>query len=159
MIVKIGDVFNFRFKTVDTKPGIDPYWCFDGQLVAELENDGDIILFDTYYSYDRKAWTIEELKSKGELKFRFNTNDVTVVDKHKLNYYDDSDWFDFSYQKHCYKRYVLKNEAIKSKSKMTQVVMDIMKNERSKIDNSIYQLQKYHLMLDKIENGDLDVYI
>lgn len=164
--IREGDVFNFRYKqeVIDSinHSFVDfVHHCFDGRLIAKKINE-EIILFDTYWmssdfrpdSYSRK-FSIKEANEKGYLTFLFNLDDVELVDSSVKYYYDESDWFNFSYQHGCYPRYALKKGAKRSKEQMLKTVNSSIDKIQQEIEWLKSKLEMVNRDKELVENGDL----
>jgi hypothetical protein len=152
-----GDVFHFSYSENEIKR--HGYYtlkhCFDGQLEAKKLGD-KLILADTYWNTDKRQGAVDEWLKRGTLVFRFNLNEVEPLEHYNLDYYDDFDIFDFSYQSGCYKRFMLRKGAQKSKKKMLAVIEQRNKDIQSNIDILQYRLNVLRENLVKIEADKLD---
>jgi len=158
--MKENDVFRFRYKAeAEKKFTLDPYHCFDGQLVVKKNRDGNFILRDTYWSSsDGRCFTPEEAEKEGTLTFVCNLDDVRNIEEWETDYYADEDVYNLSQQHGCYKYYTVKKCAQKSQGKMLQVVRSKIKDEEYSISSSINRIEFLSRQAQKIESGDINVY-
>ena len=119
--VKPGDVYRFRYHNMNGQSYTDRYWCFDGQLIADMRN-GEIVLKDTYWSFgeggEGRRFTLEEAVREGSLEFICNLKDLEPAQSHEVRYYDAADLFDLSYQSRCYAKLMKRKGAKKSREAM-----------------------------------------
>lgn len=149
-----GDVFRFAYH--HREEGRDYSWCFDGQLVATKDRFGNIFLRDTYWS-DGREFGPTEAEQKGTLTFLFNLNDVRGIHDYETRYYDAKDVFDFSHQHGCYRRFVVKKDAMKSRETMlVNISAEIVKTERE-IQWASDSLARLLEKKKRIEDGDVNV--
>lgn len=135
MEIKLGDVFRFQYTY---QPGErDRYWCFDGQLVATAHNGG-IMLVDTYWctSGSNRQFTQEEAEAKGTLKLVCNLNEVEEI-KDGTFYYDEKDVFDLSYQHNCYKRFMKRKGAPRSRDAMRAHLQGLIQKARADVSHAV----------------------
>lgn len=161
MKIKENDYFTFRYDT-DSYTGVgDPYWCFDGRLVAKKNKDGSIFLEDTYWgSGNNRTFTVEEVSKLGKIEFVCNLDEVDFIDKHYTHYYDDCDVFNLGHQHNCYSRFAIKRGAKKSKIKMIYVltakkdklINDVVSNNREieRIASDIQELNNPNVNINDI---------
>lgn len=162
--IKEGDVFYFRWKPLPNNSlyhGYDRMWAFDGQLVAKKDRHNNIYLEDTYWmnSNDGGRFTPEEAFEKGDMTFIFNIHDYDEISQHDLVYYDNADYVDFSKQKGCYKCYMLKKGAVRSKAKMLKVLEEKEKDANYSIERAQREIVSIKENRTKIENGDISIWI
>ena len=160
MEIKLNDVYRFRYNEDWIKKN-DPYWCFDGQLIVKQRQNGKLYLEDTYWwgGGESKTFTLEQALEKGTLTFVCNLDDVKEIKEYYTQYYSDDDIFDLSYQHGCYKRFYIKKDAKHSPEKMKTVLEEKIAEEEHKIEWATNSLKRYKEKLQKLENGDLDVWI
>lgn len=160
--IKTGDVFSFRYNEEYLNTHYSPYHCFDGQLIASVDdNGGDIYLVDTYWSSGNKTFTLDKALKEGTLKFRFNINDVVNCYESDKAYYKDTDIFDFSYQHGCCKRFVRKKDAKRDKTVILKYLRKKVNELKSQLQYTERDLANAKEMIKDVEGGkDLDsVYI
>lgn len=166
--VRVNDVYSFRYNEKESKNRFSPYHCFDGQLIVKQRENGKFYLVDTYWGskynqftayQDMKIKTIEQALEQGELTFRCNLDEVEEIKEWETAYYDDSDFYNLSYQSGCYKYFVKKKGAQRSKEKMLQSIKQKITDTEYKRDSAIRELQSLSDRLNKIESGDTTVYI
>jgi hypothetical protein len=156
---KVNDVFSFRYNEEEAKKRFEPYHCFDGQLVVK-EINGKLVLVDTYWgSGDNRRFTIEEAKKQGHLIFKCNLDEVEKADHNDGNYYNDEDIINLSTQHGCYKRIVKRKGATRSKDKMLQTAKDKIEELERKIKSAQRDIEWLNDSIEKINLGDLSVYL
>lgn len=153
--IKTGDVFSFRYNEEYVNTHYSPYHCFDGQLRANVDdNGGDVYLIDTYWnSGGNKTFTLDKALKEGTLKFRFNIYDVVDCYESDKAYYKDTDIFDFSYQHGCYKRFVRKKDAKRDK----EVILNSLKLKILELESQLQytkrDLANMNELLKEVEGG------
>jgi hypothetical protein len=158
--LKIGDVFYFEYKPEIREENLYLDHCFDGQLVVHENSNKELVLVDTYWgSSNNHRFTLQEAEEKGTLTFRFNLSDVEDIGNDCEEYYDEKDIFDFSHQHHCYKRWVLRNGAKRSKEVMLKSINKKINDVRLDIDSAVRQIELLTERKVKIEAGDLKQFI
>ena len=159
--IKELDVFRFIYKPLDNSKSYDMRsHCFDGQLIARKNSDGQLILKDTYWSSgDGVKFTLEEAQEKGTLTFICNLNDVTEIKEHEQCYYADDDIFNLSYQHNCYRRFMVKKSAVRNREKMLKVLYSQLAEQKSKIESSIRTIENISVNISKVESNNLDIWI
>lgn len=166
--LRVNDVYSFRYNEHELKKRFSPYHCFDGQLVVKKRNNGEFYFVDTYWGskYDKfeaysdmKRKSIEQALEEGTLNFICNLDDVDEIKEYEIVYYDDNDFHNLSYQSGCYKYFVKKKDAIRSKEKMLQSIKQKIEETEYKRDSAIRSLEDLKQRLLKIESGDTSVYI
>jgi hypothetical protein len=163
--IKTGDVFSFSYKPEYVCTHHEPYHCFDGQLIASVDDDGNVTLTDTYWmggqSSSEKQFTLEEALKVGSLTFRFNVNDVVICNESDKAYYKYTDIFNFSYQHGCYKRFVRKKDAKRDKEVILNSLRYKIQELESELQYTKRDLANMNDLLKDVEGGkDLDsVYI
>lgn len=156
--IKTGDVFSFRYNEKYVNTHYSPYHCFDGQLIASVDdNGGDIYLIDTYWTSGNKTFTLDKALKEGTLKFRFNIKDVVDCYESDKAYYKDTDIFDFSYQHGCYKRFVRKKDAKRDK----EVILNSLRKKVNELEFTLQYTKRdlatiNELLKDVEEGKDLD---
>lgn len=162
MNIKLNDVYLFRYNEEYNKKLFEPYWCFDGQLIVKQNRNGELYLQDTYWGFDggeKKTLTLEQVLERGELTFVCNLDEVEKCEEYHLNYYDDKDLFDLSYQHGCYKAYFKRKGANKSIDKMKKVLEEKIKSTEREILWQQSELQRLNDKLNKLNAGNINVYI
>ena len=154
-----GDVFNFSYKPEIREKMSYPDHCFDGQLVARKNSDGEIVLIDTYWGSSDRHFTIGEAEEKGILTFRFNIGEVENTNEDVERYYKKEDWFNFSHQHGCYKRFVVRKGAKKDKEIMLNAIGEKLREKHEKIKSLSWDIQRLGEDKARIEAGDLTIYI
>lgn len=160
--IKTGDVFSFRYNEEYVNTHHSPYHCFDGQLIANVDdNGGDVYLIDTYWSSGNKTFTLDKALKEGTLKFRFNINDVVNCYESDKAYYKDTDIFDFSYQHGCHKRFVRKKDAKRDKAVMLKSLRNVIQELESQLRYTEIDLTDAKKTMKDIEEGKSleDIYI
>ena len=159
MELKLNDVYKFNYNIIWSRKIFEPYWCFDGQLIVRKRN-GKLYLEDTYwFSGENRTFTLEEALEKGNLTFVCNLDDVKECRECDIQYYDDKDIFNLSYQKGCYKKYCIRKGAKRSADKMKTVLNEKIAESKRKIEWENFDIEKYKEKLQEVENGNLDIYI
>ena len=162
MDIKLNDVYRFDYNKKYLKELFEPYWCFDAQLIVKQNKNGELYLQDTYWGFNDnggKVFTLKQILERGELTFICNLDEVEECEKNDLQYYDDNDLFDLSYQHGCYKFYVKRKGAKKSPEKMKKAIEIKIKSAEREIlwqQSSIEQLKE---KLNKLNEGNLDIWI
>lgn len=152
--IKTGDVFSFRYNEEYVNTHYSPYHCFDGQLIANVDdNGGDVYLIDTYWSSGSKTFTLDKALKEGTLKFRFNINDVVDCYESDKAYYKDTDIFDFSYQHGCYKRFVRKKDAKRDKKVILNSLRKKVNELESQLQYTERDLVNVKEMIKDVEKG------
>lgn len=164
MKIKENDVFKFYYNNKYRKKISYPKHCFDGQLVAKENREGELVLVDTYYGFGfnqhNTIFALKEAKKKGELTFKCNLDEVEATSKGQLNYFDDKDIFDLSYQHKCCKAYFKRKDAKKSIKKMKKVIQRKIDDNNRKIKYAEHDIEMLKEELKKVKKGDIEnVYI
>lgn len=161
--IKEGDVFDFFYHVLPHNhpwKNSDRYWCFDGQLVAKKDRHGNLFLEDTYWgSGENRTFKLGEVLKEGDLTFRFNLQEVEEAKLDIINYYHDEDCFDFSSQKGCYPKWVLRKGAQRNKEKMLKTLNNKIYHFHSQVKLSSNNVEYYSILKGKVESGNLDVCI
>lgn len=151
--IKTGDVFSFSYKQEYVCTHYDSYHCFDGQLIASVDDNGNVTLTDTYWSSNNKTFTLDEALKVGSLTFRFNVNDVVDCNEYDKAYYKSTDIFNFSYQHNCYKRFVRKKDAKRDK----EVILNSLKLKICELESQLQytkrDLANMNELLKEVEGG------
>jgi hypothetical protein len=172
--IKEGDVFDFDYSDAffeNKRKAGHPHehWyyrhCFDGQLVAVAVGD-QILLRDTYWAFwdkeichfvfsgdSGRAFSAEEARKNGVLKLQFNLTDVEPAHNEVADYYDDSDYFNISYQHGCYKCFVLKKGAKKSQAKMLQAIDSKIADAARDKEMAEWRIERLQTERKRIEEG------
>lgn len=160
MEIKLNDVYRFRYyEEVRSKKAFDPYWCFDGKLIVKENKDG-LYLEDIYWnSGENRRFTLEKALKQGTLTFICSLDDVEECREYDIQYYEDEDIFDLSYQHGCYKKYCIKKDAKRSMEKMKNVLNEKIKDSECKIKWLTCDIERYKEKLQEVENRNLDIYI
>jgi len=169
MEIKLNDVYSFQWNEKYYKEHHDPNWCFDGQLIVRQRENGELYLADTYWGSchngkwgldgSSKTFMLEKLLKLGTLKFKCNLDDIELIERWELDYYDDKDLFDLSYQHRCYPRYFKRKCAEKSIEKMERVLKNKIESTERVIKCDTDELQRLKDKLEKVQNGDIEIYI
>jgi len=161
--IKENNVFDFSYKPAVAKDIFEPRHCFDGQLLACKQKNGEIVLIDTYWGYGwdqyNTKFSIEKAKDKGKLTFKCNLDEVDEISQHQLKYYADDDIVNLSYQHSCYKKFALKKGAKRSKEKMLKVLNKNISDAESNIKYAERTIKRSKKKIEQIEKGDMEVYI
>ncbi len=160
MDIKVNDVYSFRYK--DTKDMFMPHHCFDGQLLVRQKDDGELFLQDTYWGWkdnENKRFTLERALECGILRYVCNLDDIEICTSYDLNYYNDEDLFNLSYQHGCYKRYCKKLGAKKSANKIEKVLKEKISSAENNIEFHKRELKFLNEKLEKLKNGNMDICI
>ena len=144
MEYKVNDVFKFRFNKsyIENCVVINPYHCFDGQLIVKDKGDGTLLFYDTYYSTP-KYFTFEELNKIGTFKFVCNLDDVIDCSELDKRYYKEEDIIDLSYQHGYYKWFVKKKTAKRSREVMLEYIANAIAEDNRKIKNLKDDIERY----------------
>lgn len=143
--VRPGDVFRLSLKP-NGRSITDNYWCFDGQLIATVRN-GEIILRDTYWSFDDvhsssgRTYTMGEAVAAGDLTFVVNLDELVSAQTHERRYYDEADLFDLSYQSRCYPKLMKRKGAKKSREAMYRALAQDRKEAEEALSSAIHKLE------------------
>jgi len=156
--IKENDVFNFRYKEEIVEQIKEPYWCFDGQLIAR-KYKGKILLVDTYWASENKQFTPKEAKEMGELTFKCNLNDIKKCSECDLVYYADKDIFNLSHQHGCYKDFYIKKDAKRNKEKMLTELHERMEKAKRDLEKIGREIESLSGKITKIKSGELGIYI
>ena len=165
---RVNDVFSFRYNEEEARKRFEPYHCFDGQFIVKQRENGELYLMDTYWASkydgfrhrsDCKWKTIEDAQKQGELTFRCNLDEVEEIREHELQYYDDEDLFNLSYQHDCYEFYVKRKGAERSIDKMLQSIKHKIEDAEYRKKSAEWDIERYTETLAKIEGGDTTVYL
>jgi hypothetical protein len=158
--IKENDVYRFRFNEAELKKRFEPWHCFDGKLVVFKNREGELRLRDTYWSTgSSRAFTLDEVLKIGSIELICNADEVDPTDEFAYKYYEDDDIYDLSYQHRCCKRYALRRGAEKSKQKMLKTLYGKLSDTQHEIEFAERQLETINENIQKVEGGDLDVYI
>ena len=84
--IQVNDVFRFRWH--DGSGGFMPDHCFDGKLIAREQN-GEILLIDTYWLSNNKRFSLKEdspryVFKKGKIRFVCNLDDIEKITRHEF---------------------------------------------------------------------------
>lgn len=163
---KVNDVFSFRYNEEEIRKRLEPYHCFDGQFIVKQGENGELYLMDTFWAskYDGfKHWsdcnweTIEDVQKQGVLTFRCNLDEVEEIRENDLQYYDNEDLFNLSYQHDCYKFYVKRKSAERSIDKMLQSIKYKIEDAEYRKKLAERDIERHTETLAKIEGGDTSV--
>ena len=157
--IKINDLFEFRYDAEIAKEMFSPYHCFDGQLVVKEREGGELYLEDTYWTTQNKCFTLKEALEVGKLTFICNLDEVETVHKMQFVYYEDKDTFDLSTQHGYSKKYAIKKDAKRSKTKMLKVVNDKIEESKREISSLKRAIELANVNLEEIKTGNLEIYI
>lgn len=158
--IRENDVFKFQYSPEETKKRFEPYWCFDGQLVARKYGD-KFLLVDTYWSSgsDNREFKPEQARSQGTLTFVCNLDEVEKVSEDAYEYYSESDVFDLSTQHRSYKRFAKRKGAVRDAAKMLETVEKKRKEAENEMDRAGRHLNELAEKKKQIESGNLDVWL
>lgn len=161
MKIKINDVFSFRYNEETRKEHFgDIYHCFDGILVAKQRDDGTLYLQDTYWSgSDSRVIYIEDIDKKGTIEFLCNLDEMESIEDSEMVYFNDEDIVRLGIHKGYQTRILIKKGTPRSKEKMSQSIKDkILENQRG-IEWNQRCIETLNEKLEKLEQGDLSIYI
>lgn len=161
--VRERDVFSFRYNKTECAKLIDPYHCFDGQLIA-LSTSGGFVLYDSYWlncfslrgDDTGRKFTLSEAHRLGELNFLCNLNDVREIHKSETRYFSDDDVWNLSYQHNSYAHYVVRNGAERDKEKMLAVLESEEQEQVSRIRLANNTIERVHDARRLIAEGRID---
>lgn len=164
--VRKNDVFKVWYKTnkEERYPGSLRH-CFEGTLVAVQDEKEGLIFVDTYWGIgDRqgKEFTFSEMMQKFEVKHYCNLDDLEKSNEHAVKYYDDKDIYTISEQHACSPsciHYFLRKGAVRSKEKMLNVINEKIQKEKRSIEYSVREIELLSEKKEKINSGDLNVYL
>lgn len=158
MELKLNDVYRFRYN--DPSKNYNSYHCFDGQLIVKQKASSNLYLEDTYWcSGGNRTFTLEQALREGKLNFVCNLNEVEKINESELKYYADEDIFDLSYQHSCYKKYVKRKDAVRCPEKMERVLIRKIEELEHNIEWENARLIEAKEKLEKLRNGDINIYI
>jgi hypothetical protein len=152
--IRPGDVFAFKYHMRPGDTYTDRYWCFDGQLVADMHN-GEIILVDTYWgdSGSNRRFTQEEAKAQGTLTLVCNMDEVEPI-KDGVYYYDEKDVFDLSHQHGCYKRLMKRKGAPRSRDAMLAHLRGKMQEAKRKVELAVHDVEFLAVNIHVVQEAD-----
>lgn len=156
MNIKIKDVYKFQYNVESLKNISYPYHCFDGMLVVKDTTSG-LLLVDTYWNSDNKYFTLQEALEKGTLEYICNLDDVEYIKEYELNYYDDEDIINLSYQHSSYARYAILKGVKKSKNKMMRVLKDKLSSKTNQIESLKRDLISIEDKISKLETENVEL--
>lgn len=158
LTIREGDVYRFSYHPeVLAKFRGDPYWCFDGQVVARKGR-----LLDTYWmgaSWSESGDNRVVNPLEGTLTFVCNLGDVQRIEEWEQRYYADEDVLNLSYQHGCYKRFAVRNGTQRSAAKMQAWLRALATQHRREIEFRVRQLEQIAVQLSKVEAGDTSISI
>jgi hypothetical protein len=164
--VKENDVFHCRFTQsyCNKRVGWDLRHCFEGTLVAKDVN-GEIVLFDTFWGIGRtsenKWFTLDQIGVDIEIEYYCNLDEIEKMEDAD-KYYDEKDVFHLSEQHGCSERYrytFIRKGAQRSAAKMIEVAKYLIEGKESEIRSAEWRIEDLRKTIDKINSGDLSVYI
>lgn len=167
--IKEGDFFRFHY-TDKYREEAERRWysgylrhCFEGILHARVIGT-ELRLVDTYWglSGDGQSFSEKEARERGTLEFIFNIADVEKIPEHERVYYSDDDLFSVSEQHACVPSCVFhfkRKGAEKSNKKMLAVVNEKIREQHKKVDYAIDELKRLAVKKEKIEGGDINIYL
>lgn len=157
--LKVNDVYSFTYRPEVAKDKFEPYHCFDGQLIVKQYDSGKFYLEDTYWTSNNRTFTRTEALKQGFLKFKCNLDDVDEIIQCDVIYYEDKDIVNLSHQHGCYKRFVLKKGAKRSKKKMLFAAKKMISDHENKINYSSREIEQLKEKIKKIKSNNLDIYL
>jgi hypothetical protein len=166
--IRENDVFKFQYAPQEER-GIDPYWAFEGTLVAMKDYLGKWTFVDTFWGIkgsDNRQFTCEQIMAEmlkgGDCKFYFNLDDVDEIKPYEDRYYADEDLFHLSRQHGCHDtcRHLYKRKGAEhSKEKMLAYLTETMRLARNKVNSANREIEEAAKKIAMIERGDLAIYI
>jgi hypothetical protein len=146
-----NDVYRFRYSEefIKQNPNRDLYHCFDGILI-EKERNGVTYYEDTYWSSDNRTFnSMDEIKTKGDIKFLCNLGEMEEINEWKSKYYNKEDVVFLGIHKGYRAKYLIKKGTEMSKD----VVIQGLKNKIVELENDIrYNTNKIEWLKKDIEN-------
>lgn len=89
-ILKVGDIYRFRYNEEFLKDKFEPYHCFDG-LMTVKESDKGLVLIDGYWSSGNRWFTIKDALEQGDLTFICNLDEVETISEYDSKYFNEKD--------------------------------------------------------------------
>lgn len=159
--IKKNDVFSFRYNEEARKKHFgDIYHCFDGILVAKQRDDGTLYLQDTYWGgSDSRVIYIEDVNNKGTIEFICNLDEMESIKESEMVYFNDEDIVRLGIHKGYQTRILIKKGTERSKEKMIQSIKDKISESQSCIEWNKRCIETLNEKLEKLEQGDLSIYI
>lgn len=164
---KVNDVFYFQYNEQEIKTRFEPRHCFDGQFIVKQRPNGEIYFIDTFWASkhngfanmgDIRTKSVEDALRQGTLRFVCNLDDVEEIAEGEVKYYANEDVFDLSYQHGCYKYFVKKKGAVRSKEKMIESIKLKIEDQTSKMRWAQREIEYLKEQLLKVEAGDTTIY-
>ena len=167
--IKEGDVFKFHYSQ-EYRAEAEKKWysgylshCFEGILIARSTDTG-LRLVDTFWGIggDGKSFSEKDAREIGELTFYVNLDEIEKINERDTEYYDDKDIFRISNQHACVPscvQYFKRKGAVKSATKMLEVINEKMRDKRKDIQYAIDSLERMAVEKAKIENGDTKAWL
>lgn len=156
MKLRVNDVYQFQYHQEIREKLVNPYWCFDGQLVVRQNSKGEKYLEDTYWNTgNNRRFTLEEALEQGTLRFICNLDEVESITKYEFeNYYDAEDTFDLSHQHGHYPAYFKKKGAKISIKRRKEVLKQKIEELEIHIENKQLELKRRKEDLARLENRE-----
>jgi len=161
--IKENDVFLVRWKAREWDDQKD--WCFEGSLVAQKNDEGEFIFYDTFWGigrHDNKSWKFTEMMKTFNVEYYCNLNELEKISHYECDYYDDKDIFRLSDQHGCMESCVyhyIKKGTQKSKEKILSVLGENMRKAKNELENSGRDIENIATKIKDVENGNLSIYI
>ena len=154
-VVQEGDVYRFSYNA-ESQP-FDPHHCFDGQLIARW-NGGRMSLEDTYWGFaggsSNRWFYVENAKEKGALTFVCNLSEVVDIEHYNLHYWAREDVFNLSHQHGCYKKFVRRKDALRSKEAMLSHLYGQLQEARQEVNSALSKVERAAKKIQEVETSD-----
>lgn len=158
--IKENDIFFFQWNS-DCKI-FEPNHCFDGKLIAKRNYKDELILQDTYWIDCNSCFTFGLLEAirRGTLKYQCNLGDLEKPKRESAdNYYLPEDIFNLSWQHGSYKRILVRKSAEFNKDVILKAIEAHINETESTIRFANNQISRWRADMEKINSGDLNVYL
>lgn len=149
-----GDIFRWSFKE---PPEHMPYHCCS--CIAEFDGTR---LRDTYWhsASDGRSWTPEEARERLVLTFVANREDLESYGPGAHDYYAPENVVDLRHPNNGSRDQVyIRKGAKRCAAVMRQTLHYTIERSESEIDMATRRIEECGALLDKINAGDLDVYV
>ncbi len=157
MSIKKHDVFRVRWKP-DMNKRNDPYWCFDAQLVAFENDDGEIYLRDTYWGVDDSSGkTISPTEMRRKFRYTKVCNLDEVEEIQDQRYYAPKDVIELHRQHGGYKNYAIKKSAKPNKRAILRELDEQEEKAKHDIRWAQSDLERIAEKRTKVLDGDLEI--
>lgn len=164
--IRKNDVFKVWYKTnkEELYPGSLRH-CFEGTLVAIEDDKEGLIFVDTYWGIgDRqgKEFTFSEMMQKFEVNYYCNLDDLEPSKEDVIKYYDNKDVYTISRQHACVPSciyYFIRKGSSRSKDKMLSMVNEQIQKAKKEIEYAVREVEMLSEKKEKINSGDVNVYL